>query len=66
MQKYRITVTGWLPENQYDYGGTPEFIETYFVEARSAQAAMIAGRIRFDEASPRHRDCSHIETTEGM
>ena len=65
MTTYTITVAGWLPENDYRYGGTPEYVCLYRIEARSAQAAMIAGRIRFEEQHPEHYRCTDIETTEG-
>lgn len=63
--KYRITVTGWLPENQYAYGGTPEFIETYFIEARSADVAKLEAMSRFS-STPRFKGCEFIEAMEGM
>lgn len=62
MTKYHVTVAGWLPENQYSYGGTPEFVDSYWIEAQSAATACTIATARFNREHP---DCEVVEATEG-
>ena len=58
MSTYVVTVCGWLAENEYQYGGTPEYVEGLTVEAPSFRAAETFAIALFGLKRP---DCTHIE-----
>lgn len=62
MTEYRVNLWGWIPENEYRYGGSPEYADVMFVSARSAREAMGAAEAQF---RAQHPDVIYVETVEG-
>jgi len=48
IEEYTVMVWAWLPENQRQYGGSPEFAEPVDVEARSEESAIKLALAMFD------------------
>lgn len=57
---YRVEVAAWLPENEHQYGGTPEYTDELIIPAFDSECAEFTARAVFQK---QHPDADVIEAS---